>query len=61
MADVQAGDPRLRDLFFFFMAERGFYVARRGFVVLSLPITDAHVERFVAAFREFIVVHRPLL
>ena len=61
VADLQATDPRVKDLLFFFMAERGIYLARRGFVVLSLPITDAHVDRFVAAFAEFVDVHRALL
>jgi glutamate-1-semialdehyde 2,1-aminomutase len=61
VADLQGTDPRVRDLFFFFMAEQGIYVARRGFVVLSLPITDAHVERFVACFKAFVDAHRPLL
>ncbi|MEP7099541.1 MAG: aminotransferase class III-fold pyridoxal phosphate-dependent enzyme [Burkholderiales bacterium] len=61
VADLQATDPRIKDLLFFFMAERGIYLARRGFVVLSLPITDAHIDRFVAAFAEFVDTHRGLL
>jgi glutamate-1-semialdehyde 2,1-aminomutase len=51
----------LRDLFFFHMAERGFYVARRGFIVLSLPLTDAHVDSFITAFEAFIETHRSSL
>ena len=61
VADLQHTDARLRDLFFFHMAERGFYVARRGFIVLSLPLTDADVEGFVAAFRDFIAAYRHVL
>lgn len=53
IADLAGADLRLKDLLFFFMAERGIYLARRGFVVLSLPVTDAHVDRFVAAFDAF--------
>lgn len=54
IANLAGGDPRLKDLLlFFFMAERGIYMARRGFSVSSLPVTDAHVERFVAAFDAF--------
>jgi glutamate-1-semialdehyde 2,1-aminomutase len=53
IADLAGADPRLKDLLFFFMAERGIYLARRGFVVLSLQVTDAHVDRFVAAFDGF--------
>jgi len=61
VADVESADQRLRDLFFFHMAERGFYVARRGFIVLSLPITDEHVDRFVGAVEAFVEGHRSLL
>jgi glutamate-1-semialdehyde 2,1-aminomutase len=61
VADLRQTDARIRDLFFFAMAEGGFYVARRGFIVLSLPIADAHIERFVDAFRAFVAAHRPLL
>jgi glutamate-1-semialdehyde 2,1-aminomutase len=61
VANLQGTDQRKKDLFFFFMAEQGIYVARRGFVVLSLPITDAHVDRFIAHFRSFVQAHRSLL
>jgi len=61
VADIHGTDPRIRDLFFFFMAERGIYVARRGFVVLSLPITDSHVDRFVSTFEAFATAYRNLL
>lgn len=61
VADLAGTDGRLRDLFFFAMLERGLYVARRGFIVLSLPLADEHVERFVAAFGDFAALCRPLL
>lgn len=44
----------IKDLFFFHMLEQGFYVARRGFIVLSLPITNEDIDRFVASFEDFL-------
>uniref|UniRef100_L7JIW0 Glutamate-1-semialdehyde 2,1-aminomutase n=1 Tax=Pyricularia oryzae (strain P131) TaxID=1143193 RepID=L7JIW0_PYRO1 len=35
----------LRDLFFFFMLDRGFYVSRRGLIALNLMHTDHHNSR----------------
>ena len=32
----------------------GIYLARRGFIVLSLPLTDADLERFHAAVESFL-------
>lgn len=54
--DLVDADERLKELFFFAMLEAGIYVARRGFVALSLEITDQDVDRFLAAARAF----RPL-
>jgi glutamate-1-semialdehyde 2,1-aminomutase len=59
--DLRGCDRRVRDLYFFFMLARGFYVARRGFLVLSLPIEDCHTEAFAAAFEEFVATYRDLL
>jgi len=60
-ADLRQSDQRIKDLFFFFMLEQGFYVARRGFIVLSLPVEDIHVDRFVASFDAFVDAHVRLL
>ena len=60
-ADAAQADQRVRDLFFFHMLEHGVYVARRGFIVLSLPLDDSHISRFVAAFESFVRDHAPLL
>jgi glutamate-1-semialdehyde 2,1-aminomutase len=48
-ADAAAADPLLRDLLYFDMLERGFYLARRGFIALSLAISDDEIRRFEAA------------
>jgi glutamate-1-semialdehyde 2,1-aminomutase len=43
-----------RALFHLEMLRRGFYVARRGFIALSLPLTEADYEAFAAAFEDFL-------
>lgn len=52
--DLGAADARLRDLFFFHMIAHGFYVARRGLVVLSLPLNQQDFDGFVQAFDGFL-------
>lgn len=54
-------EDQLRELFFFDMLAAGFYIARRGMVALSLPVTDADCARYVGAVEEFIAARRPLL
>jgi glutamate-1-semialdehyde 2,1-aminomutase len=48
-ADAAGVDPLLRDLLYFDMLKRGFYLARRGFIALSLAIGDDEIRRFEAA------------
>ena len=48
-ADLAGTDPRIKDLLYFALLERGVFMARRGFIALSLPFGDAEVEQFVAA------------
>jgi glutamate-1-semialdehyde 2,1-aminomutase len=52
VADAEGGDDRLRELLFLGLLERGYYLARRGFVALSLEVTDAHVDGALDAVRE---------
>lgn len=52
--ELPADEQRLKDLFFFHMLEHGVYLARRGFVVLSLPLEDADFDRFSRAVAEFV-------
>ena len=54
-------DPALRELFFLDMLERGFYLARRGMVALSLEIGEDEIARFLDAVTEFTATHRALL
>ncbi len=48
-SDLTASDERYRELFFFDMLDAGFYLARRGFIALSIPVTDAQLDRFCEA------------
>ncbi len=57
-ADLARADDRLKEAFFFAMLESGVYLARRGFIALSVEITDHDVERVLevaAAFDPFSV------
>ena len=51
-SDLAGSDPRVKDLLWFALLERGVFMARRGFIALSLPFGDAEVELFVAALDE---------
>lgn len=46
--DLIGADDRWRELLFLDALEAGFYFARRGFIALSLEITDADVAAFVS-------------
>ena len=50
----------LRELFFFDMLERGYYLARRGMMALSLEIGAAECDGFCAAAAEFASVRSRL-
>ncbi len=60
-ADAASGDELIRDLFFFDMLERGIYLARRGFIALSLAIGDVETDRLTDALESFLVARRDLL
>ena len=60
-ADAAGGDKRLGELFFFDMLEQGIWMAPRGMILLSLPITDADCDALATAVAEFIDTRRPLL
>jgi glutamate-1-semialdehyde 2,1-aminomutase len=59
--DLAVVDGRLRQLLFFHLLSQGIYASPRGFVVLSLPLPDADIDRFVAAIGSFIGEYRALL
>ncbi|RUR66012.1 aminotransferase class III-fold pyridoxal phosphate-dependent enzyme [Variovorax guangxiensis] len=59
--DLAPVDARLRQLLFFHLLSEGIYTSPRGFVVLSLPLTDADIDSYVAAIGSFIGEYRALL
>ena len=50
-----------RALFHLEMLKRGFYVARRGFLALSLPLTEQDCDAFCDAFEDFLATYGALL
>ena len=51
-ADLAAADDRKRELLFLDLLERGWYVAPRGFIALSIEVTEEDIDGFVAAVAE---------
>ncbi len=60
-ADTARTAAAARKLFHLAMIEAGFYLARRGFMSLSLAMGEAHRDAFADAFEEFLSVHASLL
>lgn len=63
--DLAARDPVRRELLqrllHYDLLERGHYLARRGYLTLSLPLGPEDEESFVVAIEEFLSVRRHLL
>jgi glutamate-1-semialdehyde 2,1-aminomutase len=59
--DAARADKRLRQLLFLDLLEEGIYIAERGFMALSLKVTDEDCERLVGALERFITRRRELL
>lgn len=51
----------LGDLLHLYLLERGFYIARRGFIALSLALSDGDLDKFVDAVRDFLKQHQQLV
>ncbi len=60
-ADAEKGDQKLKELFFFDLLAQGLWIARRGMIILSLPLGDAECDRLAAAVEEFVETREPLL
>ncbi len=52
--DLAQSDPRLLELLFLDLLEAGYYIAPRGYMALSLALTEAQLTGFVAAVRDFV-------
>lgn len=59
--DANLVSKDLRGLLHLALIERGFYVARRNMIVLSLPMTSAEFDGLVAAFEDAIQRHIDVL
>jgi glutamate-1-semialdehyde 2,1-aminomutase len=59
--DTQKTPAEARALFHLNMLERGYYLARRGFMALSLALTPADHDGFVAAVDDYCGVYRNVL
>ena len=59
--DIENTDKRLRQLLFLDLLEQGIYIAERGFMALSLVVTDADCDRLVKAVEDYITRRRELL
>ena len=55
--DLDASDDRIKQLVFLDLLERGFYIARRGFVALMLPHTDEDLEAFSETMEDILEQH----
>jgi len=60
-ADTARANKDLADLFFFELLAKGFWLARRGMIVLSLTNTDADCDQLSAAVESFVDQYRSLL
>ena len=59
--DLDATDKTLRQLFFLDLMEQGIYIAERGFMALSLMVSDADCDRVVAAVEAYVNRRRDIL
>jgi glutamate-1-semialdehyde 2,1-aminomutase len=60
-ADAGAANQKLKELLFLDLLERGYYIARRGMVALSLMVGDKECDGFVGAVEEFLDLHGGLM
>lgn len=59
--DLAEAPDALRELVFLDLLARSYYVARRGFIALSIAVTDDDLDRFVAALGDVLDERAPLL
>ena len=59
--DAKKANQDLGELFFLDLLARGIYIARRGMMALSLPLTEADGDQLVTAVEEFAESRKRLL
>ncbi len=61
IADLKTSDDRIMELIFLDLLEQGYYIARRGFIALMLPLGVAEIEGFKNAFIAVVTARGELL
>jgi glutamate-1-semialdehyde 2,1-aminomutase len=59
--DLAEAPDTVRELVFLDLLARGFYVARRGFIALSIAVTDDDLDQFITALGDILDERKPLL
>ena len=59
--DLSEAPDTVRELVFLDLLARGFYVARRGFIALSIAVTENDLDRFINALGDILDERKPLL
>lgn len=59
--ELVASDDRIKELLFLDMIEAGYYIARRGFIALSLEVTEEDLAGFEACIETFLERRLPHL
>jgi glutamate-1-semialdehyde 2,1-aminomutase len=59
--DLAASNEAAKELVFLDLLERGYYMARRGFIALSLVVGDADLDGFVAAVEDVVAERADVL
>jgi glutamate-1-semialdehyde 2,1-aminomutase len=52
--EPESEEAILRELVWFYMIERGFWIARRGMLSLILGTSNEEIEQFIDAVRDFL-------
>lgn len=60
-AEAAQGNQPLKELLFLDLLERGWYIARRGMIALSLMVGEAECQGFREAVEEFLELRGPLI
>jgi len=61
IADAYSDNAPAKDMFHLDMLDRDHYIARRGMMVLSLPMGDKEFDGLAAAFEDFLTARKDLL
>ena len=61
VADLAMSDDRVKELIFLDLLERGFYIARRGFIALSTAVTEPELDGFAEALDDIVAARRSVL